>query len=209
MTKTSLMTALCALTLVGGAVFLLPLAIVLMLLGYALRLAATVARPISEQLQLQQWEALGGVGIVLVLSVLVLVLVSFAAGLVARTYSGERMTRWFEGSLLGRLPQYQVLKSMAEGLTRLETATGIKPALISIEGGWQIGYLLEPLENGWLSVFLPQAPTPMSGNVMYFPAERVRPLDISMVEAMAIIKRIGVGSGEALRGVDLKPPPGQ
>ena len=31
-------------------------------------------------------------------------------------------------------------------------------------GGWQIGYLLEPLANGWVTVFLPQAPTPMSGN---------------------------------------------
>jgi len=203
------MTTFLKTTLVGGAVFLLPLAIVLMLLGYALKLAATVARPISEQLQLQQWDVAGGVGIVTALSALVLILLSFAAGLAARTYSGERLTRWFEGSMLGRLPQYQVLKSMAEGITRLETATGIKPALISIEGGWQLGYLLEPLENGWLSVFLPQAPTPMSGNVMYFPAERVRPLDITMVEAMAIIKRIGVGSGDALRGADLRQPPGQ
>jgi uncharacterized membrane protein len=72
-----------------------------------------------------------------------------------------------------------------------------------------MGYLLEPLENGWLSVFLPQAPTPMSGNVMYLPADRVRPLDITMVEAMAIIKRIGVGSGQALRGADFKLPMGQ
>jgi uncharacterized membrane protein len=149
------------------------------------------------------------VGAVTVLSALVLVIVSFGAGITARTYSGKYLTRWFENSLLGRLPQYQMLKSMAEGLTQLENASGIKPALISIEGGWQMGYLLEPLENGWLSVFLPQAPTPMSGNVMYLPADRVRPLDITMVEAMAIIKRIGVGSGQALRGADLKLPMGQ
>ena len=32
---------------------------------------------------------------------------------------------------------------------------------------------------------------------------------MTMVEAMSIIKRIGVGSGEALRGTDLKQPPGQ
>jgi hypothetical protein len=30
--------------------------------------------------------------------------------------------------LLGRLPQYQMLKSMAEGLVQLESAPGIKPA---------------------------------------------------------------------------------
>jgi uncharacterized membrane protein len=60
-----------------------------------------------------------------------------------------------------------------------------------------------------VSVFLPQAPTPMSGNVMYLPAERIRPLGITMVEAMTIIKRIGVGSGTTLRGVDLTLPEGQ
>ena len=192
-------------TILGGILFLLPLAIVLMILGYALKVAATVAQPIADKLQLG-WGDAAGIGIVTVLSAVVLVLVSFGAGLLARTYLGARITRGFENSLLGRLPHYQMLKSMAEGLVQLETATSIKPALINIEDAWQMGYLLEPLENGWSSVFLPQAPTPMSGNVMYLPDDRVRPLDITMVDAMAIIKRIGVGSSEALRGVDLKLP---
>ena len=82
--------------------------------------------------------------------------------------------RWFENSLLGGLPQYQLVKSMAEGLAHVESAESVDPALVSIEGGWQIGYLPEPLEDGWVTVFLPQAPTPMPGNVMYLPAERVR-----------------------------------
>jgi hypothetical protein len=69
--------------------------------------------------------------------------------------------RWSENSLLGGLPQYQLVKSVAEGLAHVESAESVNPALVSIEGGWQIGYLLEPLENGWVTVFLPQAPTPM------------------------------------------------
>ena len=48
----------------------------------------------------------------------------------------------------------------------------------------------------------------MSGNVMYLEADRVRPLGITMVQAMGIVKRIGVGSGEALHGVDLALPEG-
>jgi hypothetical protein len=46
----------------------------------------------------------------------------------------------------------------------------------------------------------------MSGNIMYFPMNRVRTLDITMVQAMSIVKAIGVGSSAALRGVDLKLP---
>ena len=202
------MNAFLKATIIGGVLFLLPLAIVLILLAYALRLAATVAQPISDHLDLQHWGDFAGLQCHR-LAALLLVLVAFAAGIAARTYLGGRVTRWFEGSLLGSLPQYQMIKSMTEGLAQLENARGIKPALISIEDGSQIGYLIEPLENGWLSVFLPQAPTPMSGNVMYFPADRVRPLNITMVEAMAIVKRIGVGSGAALKGADLEPPAGQ
>jgi uncharacterized membrane protein len=46
----------------------------------------------------------------------------------------------------------------------------------------------------------------MSGNVMYLPAERIRELDMTMIQAMSLVKRIGLGSSEALRGVDLKVP---
>ena len=193
-------------TIVGGVLFLLPVGLVLFILGYALRLATSVARPISEALHLDQLGDVAGIGIATVIGVLLLVLVSFAAGLVARTAIGGRISGWFEGSLLSALPQYQMLKSMTEGLAQIEADSGIKPALISIEDGWQIGYILEVLENDWLAVFLPQAPTPMSGNVMYLESDRVRPLSITMVQAMAIVKRIGVGSGQALHGVDLTLP---
>ena len=98
------------------------------------------------------------------------------------------------------------MKSMAEGLAHIESASGLKPALVSIEDGWQIGYVIEQLENKWVAVFLPQAPTPRSGNIMYLPAERVQPLGITMVQAISIVKAIGVGSGAALRGVDLRLP---
>jgi lipoate-protein ligase A len=41
---------------------------------------------------------------------------------------------------------------------------------------------------------------------MYLETSRVRPLGIKMGQAMAIVKRIGVGSGQALHGVDLTLP---
>jgi uncharacterized membrane protein len=201
--ETSLMGFLKA-TIVGGVLFLLPVVLVLVVLGHAMRLAGKVAQPIAALLP----HALVGAGIVTVLAVLVLVLVSFLAGLVARTRPGKRMVRTFEASLFGAVPQYQLVKSMAECLVQVENAEGVKPALISIEGGWQIGYLLEPLENGWVAVFLPQAPTPVSGTVMYLPADRVHALDIPMVKAVAIVKRLGVGSAAALRGADLTLPAG-
>ena len=192
-------------TLVGGLLFLLPVVLIVIVLRHAMQLAVKVVKPISDYLPM---EAVVGVRGETALAVLVLIFFSFVAGLVARTNAGRRMMRWSENSLLGGLPQYQLVKSIAEGLAHVESAESVNPALVSIEGGWQIGYLLEPLENGWVTVFLPQAPTPMSGNVMYLPADRVRPLGITMVQAMAIVKHIGVGSAKALHGTDLTLPAG-
>ena len=192
-------------TMAGGVLFLLPTVIVLIVLGQAMRLAGKIVQPISALLPV---GADYRVGVITFLAVLVLVVISLVAGVAARTVAGKRLTRWFENSWLSSIPQYQLMKSMAEGLARIENAKGVTPAMISIEGGWQIGYLLESLENGFVAVFLPQAPTPMSGNLMYMPADRVRPLSISMIQAMAIVKRMGVGSRETLRGVDLTLPAG-
>lgn len=182
-------------TVVGGFLFLLPLVLVAILLGHAIRLAGKLAKPITDTLQV---DAVIGSGGEEVLAILMLVAIAVVAGLFARTKTGRTMMRWAESSFLGGLPQYQMVKSMAEGLAQVEGAGGACPALINIEEAWQLGYMLEPLGNGWVAVFLPQAPTPLSGNAMYMPEERVRPLTITMVQAMAIVKRMGLGSAEIL-----------
>src|SRR5262245_53794454 len=175
-------------TLVGGLLFLLPVIIVLMVLRRATEYALGAAKPISHMLRAE--TVIGPYG-ESALAILILILVSLLAGLVARTGGGRRIMRWSENSLLGGLPQYQLVKTMAEGLAQAENAKqGVRPGLSSIEDGWQIGYLLESLENCWVTVFLPQAPTPMSGNVMYLPASRARPLDIPMIQAMEIVRHI-------------------
>jgi uncharacterized membrane protein len=133
-------------TIAGGLLFLLPVALVFIVLRHAMQVAGKVAQPISALLP----DAVVGAVVATVLAALLLVLISFLAGLVARTNPGRRTMRLFESSLLGSIPQYQLVKSMAEGLAQVENAEGVKPALVSIEGGWQIGYLLEPLENGWV-----------------------------------------------------------
>src|SRR5262249_18124507 len=192
-------------TIVGGLLFLLPLIVIVVILEHAIRLAGKATRPVFESLKLDNVIGPGGE---MALAVLALLLISVAAGLVARTRAGRNAMRWAETSVLGGLRRYQLVTSRAEGLAQVESAEAAQPALVSIEGGWQIGYLLEPLENRWVAVFLPQAPTPMSGNVMYLPAERVRPLEITMVQAMAIVKHMGVGSAKALRGTDFTLPAG-
>jgi uncharacterized membrane protein len=193
-------------TIIGGILFLLPLAVLLILLSHALRLTLGMVQPLSHGLALDKLGAVAGIGATTLLAALALIVVSFLAGMAARTRYGGRISRWFEDSLVGGMPQYRMFKTMAEGYAQVENTGALKPALANLEGNWRLGYILEPVATGWLAVFLPTAPTPMTGSIVYLPADRVRPLDINMVQATTLVTRLGIGSGEALRGVDLTLP---
>jgi len=187
-------------TLVGGVMFLVPVVLIVIVLKHALQLAGQIAQPFAEMLPIRQ---VGGVAVATIIAVAMLLLVAFLAGLLSRTGPGRRVTHWFEESILGGLPQYRMVKSLAEGLTQIESGEGMQPVLMRGDEGWMLGYQIEELPNGWRVVFLPASPTPMSGNIMYVEASRVQPLDLSMRDAMQLVKRLGIGSAEKLRGTNL------
>ena len=187
-------------TVIGGLMFLVPVVLVLVVLGKALQFAGKVAQPIARTLPVSH---MGGVAMATLIAVAILLLIALLAGLAARTGPGRRVTHWFEESILGGMPQYRMVKSLAEGLTQLENGTGMQPVLMRGDEGWMLGYQMEELPNGWRVIFLPASPTPMSGNVIYVEAARVQTLDLSMSEAMQLVKRLGIGSAEKLRGANL------
>jgi uncharacterized membrane protein len=187
-------------TIFGGLVFLVPLILILLVLRHALDLAMKLAHPIAALLP---EGGLSRPALATLVAALVLVVLAFLAGLASRTTAGRRLTQWFEESLLGGLPQYRMAKTVAEGFAQVESgATPMQPALVLIDEGWQVAYLLEELRDGWVAVFVPQSPSPMSGNVMFVQGERVRVLDIPMKDVIVLVKRLGVGSSELLAGVD-------
>jgi uncharacterized membrane protein len=184
-------------TLVGGLMFLVPVVLLALVLRHALQFAGKIAKPLAAVLPVSH---VGGVAVATLIAVAILLFIAFLAGLVSRTGPGRRVTHWFEESILGGMPQYRMVKSLAEGLSQIEGGTGMQPVLMRGDEGWMLGYQMEELPNGWRVIFLPASPTPMSGNVIYVEASRVRPLDLSMREAMQLVKRLGIGSAEKLRG---------
>lgn len=188
-------------TLVGGLMFLVPVVLVLIVLSKALQLAGKVAKPLAAALPLSH---VGGIGVATLLAIVILLGIAFVAGVLARTTVGRRITHWFEESMLGGLPQYRMVKSLSEGLLQVESGDNLRPVLMHGDDGWMLGYQVETLHNGWVVVFLPSSPTPMQGSVVYVEPDRVKELDLSMVDAMQLVKRLGIGSAEKLRGVRLE-----
>lgn len=191
------MTKFLKTTIIGGLVFLLPAALVLLVLSKAWFAAKAIAAPLSEKLPR---VALFGLGTASLVAILLLMLVCFVAGIFARTGLGRKMKSWVDNSMVASIPAYQVLKSMAEGMAEIESSANVRAALARIEDAWQPALVLEELENGLLTVFVPQAPTPMSGSVFYLTAERVKMLDVPISSVLICIRRMGLGSQALLRG---------
>ena len=76
------LTELLKATMAGGLLFLLPVALILIVLKHAMQLAGKIVRPIANYLPV---EAVVGVRGETVLAALVLIMLSLVAGLVART----------------------------------------------------------------------------------------------------------------------------
>jgi hypothetical protein len=89
-------------TIVGGAVFLLPVALVGFILSRALRLTKGVAEPLAKGPQLDQLGSVAGMGAAAILSVLMLVLVSFAAGFAVYSGSEARTDTCAASAFAGR-----------------------------------------------------------------------------------------------------------
>jgi uncharacterized membrane protein len=189
-------------TIVGGLLFLVPVVLLGLVLRRALEFAGKAAKPVAALFPVHQ---VAGFAVGTIVAALMLLLVAFLAGLGARTKTGRKLTHWVEESFLGNLPQYRVMTSMAEGLTKIEQGEGLTPVMVSIDDAWQLGYALEELGGGWTAVFIPQSPTPLSGNVLYVSSSRIRTLDIGIHEAMKLVKHMGMGSAAALKGVDFSP----
>jgi uncharacterized membrane protein len=69
-----------------------------------------------------------------------------------------------------------------------------KPALAEIEDALVPAFIIEELDDGRFTVFVPSVPTPLAGAVYVLRPERVHILDIPFTQAISIISRWGSGS---------------
>ena len=71
-----------------------------------------------------------------------------------------------------------------------------KPALVEFDESLVMGFIIEELEDGRYSVFVPSNPTPLAGAVYILELKRVHPLNVPFTEALKVVSRWGSGSTE-------------
>ena len=63
-------------------------------------------------------------------------------------------------------------------------------------------FIIEKLDDGRLTVFVPSVPTPLAGAVYILSPDRVHPLDIPFTHAVRVISRWGSGSKELIAAME-------
>jgi uncharacterized membrane protein len=113
-------------TALGGFVVLLPILLLYLMLSEAFELVVALAMPIADLFPRGTFDKANFPVLVALLLILV---VSFALGLAARSDLGGRFGRWGERHTLERIPLYSILKSLAAGFAEIGGSGGFKPAM--------------------------------------------------------------------------------
>jgi uncharacterized membrane protein len=179
-------------TVVGGFVFLVPAVIVVVALGKLIGALKVMAKALSPVFGIE--TLVGGLALDL-LAVTVTVMLCFVAGLLAKRASAKRVREKLDATLLNSFSGYAFIKAFAENLRQTEALAGsFLPVLVQFDDYVQVAFETQREHSGQVAVYLPGAPNPWSGAIVYVSRERVKPLPMMLTEALRNIRSLGKGS---------------
>src|SRR4029453_5247499 len=115
-------------------------------------------------------------------------------GAAVRTPGGQALQGRLERAFSERIPGYALLRSLTQRLAGRGEANVWKPALAEIEDALVPAFIVEELEDGRFTVFVPSIPTPFAGAVYVLARERVHPVNVPFTEAVKAVSRWGAGA---------------
>jgi len=172
--------------LIGGLLILFPIYLAILILLKGMQSVAALVRPLTGLLP--AWLPAEGL-----LSLALVLVICFLIGLAVRTRVGGIFTARME-SLLEKLPGYALFRSLTQRIAGEGRENAWKPALVEIEEALVPAFIIEEIEDGRFTVFVPSVPTPFAGAVYILTAERVHALDVPFTQAFSSVSRWGSGS---------------
>jgi uncharacterized membrane protein len=186
-------------TLVGGLLIVVPVYLAVLLLLKGMASVAGLVRPVAALLP--DWiPAESFFSLVLILTI------CFLVGVAMRTQSGRAARERLEIAFFERLPGYSLLRSLTQRMAGDTDESAWTPALVEIEEALVPAFIIEVLDDGRLTVFVPSVPTPLAGAVYVLRPERVHILDVPFTQALRSISRWGSGSRDLVAAMQKGRP---
>lgn len=188
-------------TAIGGVFFLLPLVVVSVLVGQLGRVVWAVAQSVApylpEHLPLAYTTLMA-------IAVGIIVLLCFAAGVVARRRIAKRFAESVEKYVLMLFPRYAILKEQLTGNIGGDVLRNqLQPVMVRMPGQTRLGFEVERhgghadaagVVRESVTVFLPGSPDPWAGQVVIVQAHHVERIASPFSETVATFEQLGRGS---------------
>jgi len=186
-------------TLVGGVFIVVPVYLAIVLLLKGMQSAAALVRPIAALLP--AWLPAERL-----FSLLLVLLICFLVGAAVRTRLGRIARERLEQVFVARLPGYALLRSLTQRLAGDSEDRAWQPALAEIEDALVPAFLIEELDDGRYTVFVPSVPTPLAGAVYILDRRRVHIVDVPFTQAIRTISRWGSGTKDLVAAMRERSP---
>lgn len=183
-------------TILGGLVFLVPVVVIIIVVLKAASVMMAVAEPMAA---LVPFDSIGGIALANILAAVIVLLICFVAGLVARTRRAKALANAAETAVLQKLPGYAFLKGITSTLSPDETA-GLKPVLVARGSTARVGLEVERIGDDRVAVYFPGSPNAWSGVVEIVPTDQLEYIDKPMMSIIEHAEQLGRGSHDMLAG---------
>lgn len=128
------------------------------------------------------------------LSLLLLLAICVAVGILVGTRLGQGARNRIEKGVFERIPGYELLRSLTRQVAGQSHESTWKPALFQSDEGFAPAFIIEELEDGRYTVFVPSIPTPFAGAVYILDRHRVHPVNVPFTDAIRVVSRWGSGA---------------
>ena len=182
-------------TLLGGFLVVIPIYVAVLLLLRVMKSVAGLVQPVALLLP----ESVPAENL---LSLLLVLMLCFLVGLAVRTRGGQGIRERIESSVFERIPGYTLIRSLTQQIAGTSNEKVWKPAFYESDEGLLPAFIIEEVDDGRFTVFVPSIPTPLAGAVYIVERKRVHPLDVPFTEALKTISRWGSGSKDLVATMD-------
>jgi uncharacterized membrane protein len=187
-------------TILGGALFLMPIVVLAFLPNKAFEYARRGLKPVAKLIPDQ---LVSGATMETVMAIGLIVLLCFLAGLFARTALAQRIMSELEAAVLSNVPAYEYLKQAGSSMMGLGEMADHPVVLAQIEGAWRLGVQTSVAESGLTAVFIPNSPNTFSGSVFFVASDKVRRLNVPLRSALGCLEQLGAKGGSFLANLTL------
>ena len=143
-------------SIAAGVLIVAPIYLSLLILFRAMQAVTGLVKPFAKLLP--EWLPADQL-----LSLLLVLLICLVIGVAVRTPAGRATRERIEKSFFERIPGYALFRSLTQQLAGSSQENVWKPCLAEIEEALVPAFIIEELDDGRFTVFVPSVPTRLAG----------------------------------------------